>query len=106
METISGQFCPACKFKNDLTATVCVYCGASLENIRKGEMTTRRVDEGTKVLDADKRESFSNDMVPPKGIAIYTENRILVGIRQEKEFFLGRKVDEADEGLVDLIPVG
>jgi hypothetical protein len=106
MTTTSGQFCPACKFKNDLAATVCIYCGTPLENVHKGETTTRRVNEGTKVLDAQTGEFLSEKLIPLTGIAIYTDDGTLVEILEEKEFFLGREVESAKEKLVDLIPVG
>jgi pSer/pThr/pTyr-binding forkhead associated (FHA) protein len=104
METISGQFCPACKFKNELTVTTCVYCGASLENVRKGE-TTRRVEE-TKTLQAQTTGTLNEDLIPLKGIAIYTEDGMLVEIREEKEFFLGREAEDSEDVFVDLIPTG
>ena len=106
MEMISAQFCPACKFKNDLTATVCVYCGASLENIRKGENTTRRVNEETKIISVQQEGGIGKGPISPSGIAIYAEDGLLAGIREEKEFFLGRKVEETEDVLFDLIPFG
>jgi hypothetical protein len=106
METISGQFCPACKFKNDLAATVCIYCGASLENLRKGASTTRTVDEETKVLQPQSKEASNQDLIPLKGIAIYTEDGMLVAIRDEKEFSLGRETEGSKDVLVDLISLG
>jgi hypothetical protein len=106
METISGQFCPVCKFKNELTATVCVYCGTSLESVRRDETTTKRVNEETKNLQPQTGETLSEDLIPLKGIAIYTEDGMLIGIQEEKEFFLGREVEDSKDMLVDLMPIG
>src|SRR5688572_29346975 len=94
MTTTSGQFCPACKFKNDLTASVCVYCGTPMENIHKGETTTRRVNEETKILEGQTGEFLNEKLTPRTGIAIYTEDGTLLRILEEKEFFLGREAKD------------
>ena len=108
METISGKFCPVCKFKNDISATACSYCGASLENIHQGETTTKHVDSETRILvGGQPGEVHKKGIIPPpRGIAIYLQDGTPVEIRTETEFFLGRKVEEGEDALVDLIPFG
>lgn len=108
MDTISGLFCPVCKFKNNLNATVCAFCGASLEGMQKGETTTRRVDNETKNLesDAQKGELLLKELLPARGVAIYAEDGSLIEIREEKEFFVGRKTEPDEAALLDLTAAG
>jgi hypothetical protein len=105
METSSGQFCPICKFKNEPDASICVYCGASLEGVWKGDTTTRRVNEEKKIIRSQTGD-LNKELIPPKGIAIYTTEGELVGIWKKNEFFLGRKLEGSDEGYVDLTSLG
>jgi hypothetical protein len=108
METISGKFCPICKFKNDIAATNCAYCGVSLEIVHQGETTTKHVEgNDTKLFTRDHVELDTKGMVPPKkGLAIYLTSGILVEIVEETEFFLGRKSEEGDAAFLDLAPFG
>ena len=107
METISGKFCPVCKFKNDISATTCTYCGASLEVVRKGETTTRHVDKETRIFTSDDGAITKTGVIAPhKGFAVYLTNGILVETTEEKEFYLGRKSEESDAVFIDLVPFG
>jgi len=108
METTLGKFCPVCKFKNELSASVCSYCGASLEPLHKGESTTTHVDEETRILVTGPEAEITKRGIsaPKKGIAIYLEDGTMLGTREEKEFFLGRHFEGSHLVLVDLIPFG
>ena len=81
METISGKFCPVCKFKNDIAATHCAYCGISLEIVHQGEATTQHVEAGdTKLFTQGHTEVNNKGMVvPKKGVAIYMTVQTLWG---------------------------
>jgi len=106
METIPGKFCPICKFKNEVTAITCTFCGASLENVTHGERTTKRVEDSTKYLEPQIGDVDAKGITAPiKGIAIY-HNRTLVAIREEDEFYVGRKFEENTDALLDLGPFG
>jgi hypothetical protein len=108
MENTPGKFCPVCKLKNDVSATTCSFCGASLENLHTGEATTKHMDTETRVLVGSQGEESANKgIVPPqKGVAIYLQDGTLIETKEEPEFFLGRKFEDSQAALVDLIPFG
>jgi len=108
LDTID-KFCPACKRKNDGEATVCAYCGASLES-EKVDQTTERMKKVTLLL-PDIQESIESarpiSPIPPGAIAIYVLGETKpIAISEEEEFILGRHVIEGSDNIIDLTPYG
>jgi hypothetical protein len=105
---MAEKFCPTCKYKNEASATVCVYCGSSLETQDDDLSTTRNVDMRTSTLHDIPQEILARMFEPPRqGIAIYTVDSDKQILQEEKEFVLGRKMTgELSESFVDLRPFG
>jgi len=116
--TDSGIFCPACKMKNETTASVCTYCNTPLgehpnqktvmlKNIR--EVTGLLPDDYEDFLDAPlpPTQRFMDFEIPSKGIVLINlENGQPIAIQKEKSFILGRVSAEIslERPLVDLTP--
>ena len=105
MATISGQFCPVCKFKNEPGAIICGHCGSLLEGMVEPIPTTHRLEEA-KLIGGTDKNPFDIALTPLVGLGIYLENTAPVTVVEEKEFMLGRKVEGADGVIVDLVPFG
>ncbi len=107
---MAEKFCPVCKYKNEAGATICAYCGASLEITQGNPSTTVNMErETTSVLPEAGRDILQKAyQAPPKGIAIYTtESDVPITIQTDPQFTLGRKMTgEMDESFVDLRPFG
>jgi pSer/pThr/pTyr-binding forkhead associated (FHA) protein len=105
MATSGFKFCPFCKMKIQVDATICEHCGRSLISGSDNHPTTEDVKEVTKYFDKgikEKIEQVSKE-APAEGIAIYILDRSQpVEIRLEDEFFIGRLTDEKDKKVVDL----
>ena len=106
--TASGRFCPVCKYKNKLDATQCEFCGQPLKSIN-GIVTSKRVAADTKDLYEEPLEKFKDELeealIPVSGISIYQSDGKPIATRTEKEFYLGRNIED-EELIVDLIPFG
>ena len=107
---IFEKFCPVCKQKNELEAIVCIHCGSSLEAYPMNETElTRTTDMQTKVIERMGELLIDEALIPIGGIALY-----LVGtsdpvfLTSEKEFVIGRKVEEdgTTEAFLDLAKLG
>jgi pSer/pThr/pTyr-binding forkhead associated (FHA) protein len=104
-----GKFCPACKKKNDASATTCSYCGVPFEIASGGSATTttqmpavlfRPTIENDGVIDQFVRE------IPDNGVAIYRANFMYpFAVRQDSDFIIGRKTEGGPDGLLDLAPL-
>jgi hypothetical protein len=102
------KFCPACKMKNNVNATTCIYCGVPFEVGNAGTSTTNShmvvvvshsMVENEALLDQDIRE------IPDNGIAIYHTNFMYpFAVRLDSDFVIGRKTEGAPDGLLDLTP--
>lgn len=106
--TASGRFCPVCKFKNKIDATRCELCGQPFRSI-EGILTTKQVEAISREIDEEASERFKEELegilIPPAGIAIYRSDGKPVALRTEREFYLGRRMNDEDR-IVDLIPFG
>jgi pSer/pThr/pTyr-binding forkhead associated (FHA) protein len=107
MATTSSKFCPFCKMKIPVEATICKYCGRSVISGSDNHPTTEDVKEDTKYFDKglkEKIEQVSKEK-PTAGIAIYILDRSQpIETRLEDEFFIGRITEETKEKVVDLTP--
>jgi len=102
------QICPVCLNRNELEAVVCAYCGSALDD--------PFLDPGAKTKTSDmpalapenfRAWSINEAAVPQGGIAVYVENATDPAyIDSTGEFVIGRKVETAPEGLLDLSPLG
>lgn len=101
---ISEKFCPICKNKNGLGAIVCRYCGALLERYATDEAATTRNTETQTNVPAKIGESRIDEVViPADGIVIYAMGTSKpIDVRSDKEFIIGRKVEETSESFLDL----
>lgn len=103
---ISAKFCPICKNKNDREAIICVHCGASLEIYFPESATTRTTDMQT-ITGKVGEWLYDETAVPTGSIAIYVEGAPKpVFMTSEKEFILGRKVEQTSQVMLDLSTLG
>jgi hypothetical protein len=105
MDIVKGQFCPACKYKNDIEATVCAYCGTELAGAYKVNLKTQILDEEAIVVPDAVNRAQTDELVPERGIALYLLNNLKpITVVTDKEFILGRKMEDSQESVVDLSP--
>jgi len=107
MATTSSKFCPFCKMKIPVEATICKYCGRSLIAGSDNHPTTEDVKEESKYFDKGLKEKIEqvSKETPADGIAIYILDRSQpIEIHLEDEFFIGRITEETNEKVVDLSP--
>lgn len=107
---IFEKFCPICKQKNEPEAIVCTRCGTALEAfLMGGADITRTTEVQTRVIERMGELRIDEALIPAGGIAMY-----LVGtsdpvfLSTEKEFVVGRKVEEegTTEAFLDLAKLG
>ena len=101
----SGKFCPICKNKNPLTATVCKYCGTLLEDdLTNIVETTKNTGGQTKVPVENVGSVFDIALIPEGGIAIYAGGALKPQyLHMDKELVIGRQAAEvASESFLDL----
>lgn len=105
---ISEKFCPVCKNENALEASVCAYCGATLEESSLDSTAkTKTVDMPALVPEKVRYFSINEATIPASGIAIYVEESFNPAyVDSNTEFVLGRKVGGTSEGMLDLAPLG
>ena len=93
MDIVKGQFCPACKYKNDIEATICAYCGAELGGAYKVNLKTQILDEESIAVTDAVHRAHTDELLPERGIALYLLNNLKpITVQTEKEFVLGRKM--------------
>jgi len=107
MELSEGRFCPLCKFKNDIDAETCQYCGASMTSPPTGSIPTTEM-VGMESIPLTKTPTFKTDALIPKGgIAFFMLDSIKPFIVLiSDEIILGRLTEDSPEGCVDLTPHG
>ena len=107
---IFEKFCPICKQKNELEAIVCVRCGTSLEAYAMGGADiTRTTEVQTRVMERMGELLIDEALIPAAGIALYLAGTSdPVFLTSEKEFVIGRKVEEEGtaEAFLDLAKFG
>lgn len=107
---IFEKFCPICKQKNELEAIVCIHCGASLDSFPLDETAiTRTTEVQTRVMERMGELLINEALTPGGGIAMYIAGTSEpVFISSEKEFVVGRKVEDGGttEGFLDLAKFG
>ena len=100
----SGKICPTCKYENADTASVCLNCGARLEdNPTKlvsipenlGELVNAAVEQMASFIDIA--------LIPEDGIGIYVAGTFKAFyVEIYKELIIGRPVDATMEAILDL----
>lgn len=98
----SGKFCYICNTTNKMDATVCINCGASLDE--KKYTTTKNKEIKLNYSDKPRELHIDEAIIPKHGIAVYfAETTKPFVVRNEKEFVIGRRVTMATpEDLLDL----
>jgi hypothetical protein len=104
----SEKFCPVCKNKNELDATVCRHCGAALEDpFLDPGAKTKTTDMPALVPGRIRGWSIQETKVPDNGLAVYVEGQPDPAYVDSKgEFVLGRRVGTTSEIFLDLSPWG
>jgi ribosomal protein L40E len=109
--TVSENICPVCKTANQLEATVCRQCGATLGNplIDTG-LRTKTTDMQAVTPEMIREWSLQVEKevaVPDGGIAFYVDGHSMPAyIDPDGDFVLGRAVGTSSEQLLDLAPFG
>lgn len=116
----SGVFCPACKMKNEVGASKCIYCNTTLRTkASQRTVIPRSPREVTGLLQdtyedflhapAPTTEPFMDFEIPSRGIVLINlENGQMITTQLEGSFILGRASTEIkpSETLVDLTQFG
>ncbi len=103
MNTPAEIFCPVCKFKNEVSAKVCVHCQSPLTEVE--HRTTQRMPGVTQLFDTD--ELIKNAHIPEDGIVILSqESGQEIAANSEEKFILGRTVEGVEETIIDLSAFG
>ncbi len=109
MSAKDGKFCPACKMKNEASATTCAYCGVPFEIVIAGPKTTKTRNPTVNLHPAVENEGGFDlyvKEIPDNGIAIYRANFIYpFAVRQDMDFVIGRNSEGAPVELLDLEPL-
>jgi FHA domain len=112
METIDGVFCPVCKQKNQVGATICVFCNTPLEkSTNASSTTTKNVGSQKSALVEEALSAYTHLPQPTKGVAIYIEgtSKYITTINADN-IIIGRYSEKtrtsANEAFVDLEPYG
>jgi pSer/pThr/pTyr-binding forkhead associated (FHA) protein/ribosomal protein L40E len=103
---VSDQFCPVCKHKNPINATVCNYCGYALKSAKKGATTQIVADKGS-LPPEEAKHGATGILIPENGVALYIPDHAQpIAIRAEEKITLGRKLEQTQEDIIDLTPYG
>lgn len=106
MDNIIGKFCPLCKHKNNIDATVCEFCGA----LFSAEHTTSYVTEKVVVpeeIPIPEPRTKTDELIPEGSIALFlVDHPKPIAIVDKDIVILGRKTEETVEEYVDLTPFG
>jgi hypothetical protein len=98
-------FCPKCKLKNDISASVCVHCQAPLPTDENNRRTTKRMSGEETLFDIE--ELHPNAKIPENGFVIISmESGQEIATVTKDRFILGRTVEEARESIIDLSDFG
>lgn len=107
LQTPQAKFCPACHQRNELGASECAYCGASLDIVEELRKTTEKIQGKTVALPQIEKRlgELKHASAPAKGAAVYVAGiREPVAQAEQDEFYLGRKDETETELLIDLTP--
>lgn len=101
---ILEKFCPICKNKNERSAGVCKYCGASLQEYPTSAAATTRNTNDLSGVPVRIGEVPLDTLIPAEGIAIYVPGTVSpVFLSSKKEFIIGRKLEvTGTETILDL----
>jgi hypothetical protein len=103
MNTPAEIFCPVCKFKNEVSAQVCVHCQSPLAEVES--RTTQRMPGITQLFDTD--ELIKNAHMPEDGVVILSqESGQEIAVNHDERFILGRTVEGVEETIIDLSAFG
>lgn len=106
MSDPAERFCPSCKYKVEMDAAVCAYCGASLEGAQLDRTTEKMAQASTTTHDLQ-GPSQPASAIPTSGIAVYFVGETkAIAIMELDEFTLGRHVTEEVADIVDLTHYG
>ena len=97
-------FCPVCKFKNDLNADQCKYCGVSLTEIR--QRTTTKIQKiGKFYTEVGINPRITTFAVPVNSLAFFImdDDEPLV-IKNAQEIYLGRLLKSPSRQFINLEP--
>jgi len=98
-------FCPKCKLKNDVTASICAHCQSPLPIQKNNRRTTKRVSGETKLFDTE--ELIQSSKIPENGFVILSlESGQEIATVTEERFILGRAVEGVREFIIDLSSFG
>ena len=102
----SGEiFCPACNFKNDAAARICVHCHKPLHIKLSGSQTTKTVSDSPKLPTVT--ELLKNSSVPEDGIVFFSqESAQAIVTVMDDNFILGRVMEGVREPVIDLSAFG
>jgi len=97
----SIKFCPICHSENEKGATVCIICGASLDE--KKYITAKNPEIKINYSEKPKELHINDEIIPRQGIAVYfAETTKPFVIRTDKEFIIGRNLVPTSEPMLDL----
>ena len=107
----SENICPVCNTRNELEASLCVNCGATLYGPGgNAEHKTKTTDMQALTPEMIREWVVNNTreaVVPDSGIAFYVDGHSMPAyIDSEGEFVIGRKVGTTSKQLLDLAPFG
>ena len=100
----SGKLCPICKQENEETASVCIHCGAWLEeNVTKIVSIPENLG-GQANAAAEHTESFIDAaLIPEGGVGIHVAGEFKpFYVQVYKELIIGRPTDATLEAILDL----
>jgi hypothetical protein len=109
---MAEEYCPVCKYKNEVGVLECILCGTPLENgngSSSKHATTNVVAAEAAAFPQPVPPILQKSLpVPTQGIAIYAlESDTPIAVQEAGEFILGRKMtDELDGPIVDLQQAG
>jgi hypothetical protein len=100
----AGKLCPTCQNENEDTASVCVHCGAWLEEHPTQIVAIPENANGQANAPTDQLESFIDvALIPEEGVGIYVASAFKAYYVQiYKELILGRPADATLEAVLDL----
>jgi hypothetical protein len=101
---MTEKFCPSCKVLNKEGAYFCIYCGAPLDPDEQSQFTPRRMATDLEFLSQVLEKKFIDSLeIPERGVALHLpKNTQPIFVLEDKEFVLGRKINEEQEGVIDL----
>jgi len=97
-------FCPSCHFKNEANSEVCVYCGAPLDPVKLGRLTTEQIPSmDTRALETPPELAEIQSKLPSGTLALFLQNKNEpIIFRNIRELTLGRIPEDETETFLDL----